>query len=85
MALDSKAIEAAVKAEVATLGRDAAVEDALESLAGLDDEALKAETPATQKAALMTEVVEFVRKRCAAAAAAQFSRRAIILPGAQFF
>ena len=31
----------AVKAEVATLGRDAAVEDALESLAGLDDEALK--------------------------------------------
>jgi hypothetical protein len=26
---------------VATLGRDAAVEDALESLAGLDDEALK--------------------------------------------
>jgi hypothetical protein len=31
----------AVKAEVASLGREAAVEDALESLAGLDEEALK--------------------------------------------
>ena len=57
----------------------------MEEAARLDDEALKAETPATQKAALMTEVVEFVRKRCAAAAAAQLfsparnSRRAIFL------
>ena len=51
----------------------------MEEAARLDDEALKAETPATQKAALMTEVVEFVRKRCAAAAAAaQFSQRAIL-------
>ena len=51
----------------------------MEEAARLDDEALKAEAPATQKAALMTEVVEFVRKRCAAAAAAaQFSRRAIL-------
>ena len=53
----------------------------MEEAARLDDEALKAETPATQKAALMTEVVEFVRKRCAPprnSPGAQFSRRAML-------